>query len=301
MYSTCIFCNHSLGANEVLETFPVGRRIAFDARNGRLWVVCRVCTRWNLSPLEERLEIIDACDALFRSARARVTTENIGLARLKEGLDLVRIGRALWPEFASWRYGDQFGRRRWRRFLTMWTLARRVLYSPDAIVGRISIDGRKIGITRVQVDRLRMIGDDKDPWRLQLQDINFTININGNDAQQAAALLLPHMNLSGGNQREVQTSVGLIERAGDPASFVKVIRTSLDARMGKPIRQMPYPIRLALEMAAHEDSERRALRGELKALELAWKDAEEIAAISDEMFSPTAVRTAIERMRSAIT
>jgi len=36
MYSTCLFCTHSLGANEVLEEFPVGRRIAFDAAKGRL-------------------------------------------------------------------------------------------------------------------------------------------------------------------------------------------------------------------------------------------------------------------------
>ena len=31
MYATCMFCNKSLGTNEVVETFPVGRRLAFDA------------------------------------------------------------------------------------------------------------------------------------------------------------------------------------------------------------------------------------------------------------------------------
>src|SRR5690606_36612561 len=41
LYSTCIFCNGALGTNEVLEDFPVGRRIAFDAARGRLWLVCR--------------------------------------------------------------------------------------------------------------------------------------------------------------------------------------------------------------------------------------------------------------------
>jgi uncharacterized protein (DUF2237 family) len=35
-------------------------------------------------------------------------------SRLREGLDLVRIGRPLRPEFAACRYGDQFGRRRRR-------------------------------------------------------------------------------------------------------------------------------------------------------------------------------------------
>src|SRR5438067_692345 len=53
MYATCLFCNNPLGSNETFETFPVGRRLAFDANKGRLWVVCRHCERWNLSPLEE--------------------------------------------------------------------------------------------------------------------------------------------------------------------------------------------------------------------------------------------------------
>src|SRR5207237_2829342 len=39
------------------------------------------------------------------------------LARLSEGLELVRVGPALRPEFAAWRYGDQFGRRRRRKMV----------------------------------------------------------------------------------------------------------------------------------------------------------------------------------------
>src|SRR5688572_22935004 len=112
MYSTCLYCNNALGANEVVETFPVGRRLAFDQAKGRLWVVCRKCEKWNLSPLEERWDAIETCERLFHDARKRVSTDNIGLARLAEGLELVRIGAPMRPEFAAWRYGDQFGRRR---------------------------------------------------------------------------------------------------------------------------------------------------------------------------------------------
>ena len=43
---------------------------------------------------------------------------------------------------------------------------------------------------------------------------------------------------------------------------------------------------LALEMAAHEEQERRALEGELAILEAAWREAEEVAKIADEMFLP---------------
>ena len=52
-----------------------------------------------------------------------------------------------------------------------------------------------------------------------------------------------------------------------------------------PLYRLPAVDRLALEMAANEDIERRALLGELDALHAAWKDAEEIAAIADELFA----------------
>lgn len=112
MYTTCYHCRRPLGANESLEALPVGRRVAFDARNGRLWVVCRACERWNLTPFETRWEAIEQAERAFRGTRVRVSTDNIGLARLAEGTELVRVGTPLRPEFAAWRYGDQFGRRR---------------------------------------------------------------------------------------------------------------------------------------------------------------------------------------------
>src|SRR5512135_3051288 len=117
MYSTCLFCNKPLGHNESIESFPVGQRLAFDAARGRLWVICRGCERWNLSPLEERWEAIEQAERLFRDTRRRVSTDNIGLAKLRDGTTLVRIGEPLRPEFAAWRYGDQFGRRRRRQLL----------------------------------------------------------------------------------------------------------------------------------------------------------------------------------------
>jgi hypothetical protein len=110
MYSTCLFCSSALGQNEAVEAFPVGRRLAFDPARGRLWVVCPRCSQWNLSPLEERWEAIEECERLFRATRLRSSTENVGLGRVADGLDLVRIGTPLRPEFAAWRYGDQFGR-----------------------------------------------------------------------------------------------------------------------------------------------------------------------------------------------
>ena len=39
-------------------------------------------------------------------------------------------------------------------------------------------------------------------------------------------------------------------------------------------------------MALHEEQERRALEGEPAQLELAWREAEEIAAIADNLLLP---------------
>ena len=97
-----------------------------------------------------------------------------------------------------------------------------------------------------------------------------------------------------------------IENAGHPMEFLK--RLSLDRsdmfenvwtrpvgdgswRPIRPehyglVRRLPKPTRLALEMALHEERERRALQGELKTLEAVWKQAEEIAAISDGLLLP---------------
>ncbi len=114
MYSTCYHCLGPLGRNDALERFPVGRRVAFDAARGRLWAVCAQCARWNLAPLEERGEALDQCERVFRAARLRYGTSNVGLAQLADGTELVRIGAALRPEVAAWRYGGQLLRARAR-------------------------------------------------------------------------------------------------------------------------------------------------------------------------------------------
>src|SRR5215510_10493404 len=92
MYSTCLHCHRALGRNDAIEEFPIGRRFAFDLAKGRLWAICGSCGRWNLTPIEERWEAVESCERLFRGQTLRAQTENIGLARLPEGTELIRIG-----------------------------------------------------------------------------------------------------------------------------------------------------------------------------------------------------------------
>ena len=90
MYSTCLFCNRSLGANDRIEHFTVGRRLAYDGVMGRLWVVCPSCARWNLTPLEERWEAIEECERLFRATLVRVSTDNVALGRIDDRFEALR-------------------------------------------------------------------------------------------------------------------------------------------------------------------------------------------------------------------
>jgi hypothetical protein len=63
------------------------------------------------------------------------------------------------------------------------------------------------------------------------------------------------------------------------------------------INYIPAPARLALEMALHEDTERRAMTGELHLLETAWREAEQIARIADNMFTPVQIESRLDVLR----
>ncbi len=57
-------------------------------------------------------------------------------------------------------------------------------------------------------------------------------------------------------------------------------------------------IRLALEMVANEETERRAIEGEMDLIEREWAEAEALAAISDDLLLPDSVRERIAALRA---
>jgi hypothetical protein len=330
VFSTCIFCNRPLGQNEAIEPFPVGRRLAFDGEKGRLWVVCRKCERWNLTPLEERWEAIEKCERQFRECRLRMSTDNVGLAKLKEGLVLVRIGEPLRPEFAAWRYGDQFGRRRKRAII--WTTAGVAAFTavfvgaaaagvtvgafgglPQAIINssiKLKVkteDGRAFKLNKTEMDKAKLLVDPtSDGWTLLLKHGRGESIIEGPEAMRIAGLVLPKMNYMAGSKQTVQDAVEQIETVGDPMEFLTKVPHDMhrrDLREGMKqkkqglISKLPKPTKLALEMALHEEQERRALAGELLDLEMAWRAAEEVAQIADDLLVPKAIEEHIERLK----
>jgi hypothetical protein len=369
MFATCLFCNSALGSNEAIEHFPVGKRLAYDAAKGRLWVVCPKCERWNLSPLEERWEAIEEAERAYADTKKRVATENIGLARLPDGTELVRIGAPLRPEFAAWRYGDQFGRRRRRQLYLgggiVAAAAGVVIAGPvmglafggggsallnsfnvgnafyQKFVPRVRVTdstGQVLSLAALDVKKVKMElrGDDQSlhvefPYREWmptgplLASLGVTkrpsaktscyAELDGDIAARAMASILPVLNGSGGSAADVERAVKLVEDNPSGNSFVRqassvdaLVRQASAAAPGfwstgigkrdRTARHIPKTLRLALEMALHEDDERRALNGELAELERRWKDAEEIAGIADSLTLPENVEERMNELRS---
>lgn len=378
MYSTCIHCYAPLGSNEAVEHFPVGRRVAFDAARGRLWAICGECAQWNLAPLDERWEAVEECERLFRGTRLRYSTGNVGLAWMADGSELVRIGAALRPEVAAWRYGRVLARHRSLGARIGGRAARLALRALAAVrhhgdaapaddraaLARILARrhaGRVLDVVRLERDpvagmdapiavvRWRHLADVSlmrpepgRPWALLVPHDRGAITVEGDAGIRTAAKLLAALNATGRAGGGVgadllQLAVRKVDESAQPDSyFNRVLALAMrsdwgrgaggaggagsdgDWRLGvRPLEgelsdverlalrltgrtfwghggigsepraaliDVPLVDRLALEMAAHEDAERRALDGELAELEAAWRDAEEIAAIADALF-----------------
>ena len=353
MFASCLFCNGPLGANDSIESFPVGRCLAFDAKKGRLWVVCERCGRWNLSPLDERSDAIDQCERGFRSTTLRVSTDNIGLARLADGLELVRIGAPLRPEFAAWRYGTRFNRRRRRMqfataggavalaaagvavvpmiapYLLTGTISIIAVPGLTTIMGAVPMAGLMAARDYLREDRVvarlpapatdksghapafafgreqplvvraRQVGSSTlhlasdGAATLHLVHDGGVARYDGTAALQTASVLVASSNRLGASDAQVRTAVSRIERQRDAAGYLASV-SRLGAARGRVMSmlnsyrhlgalRLDPAERLALEMAMHEETERRVLEGELALLAEAWKEAEEIAAIADEL------------------
>jgi hypothetical protein len=335
MYRHCIYCSADLRANEAVEAFPVGRTLAFDAAKGRLWAVCAKCARWNLAPLEERWEAVETAERLFVDAKLRVQRENIGMARLRDGTRLVRVGRAERRELAAWRYGDEMRR---RNELSMRTSSGELLaYIGGAAlmiatgslalpaylalhvgrplvlalqrqrpVHRIASTEHGAGIRVIRRKHLDNAWLRHDGEGLVLALPTASANrrqvprLRGDDARRVVEKAMLLVNRSGAPSRQVDLAVDAIAATGGGDAYVRRLLAEGRVLIAASERAFVYgsmtadegpadgpsirgPEALALEMALHEEQERRALEGELVLLESAWREAEAIAAIADRL------------------
>jgi hypothetical protein len=166
-------------------------------------------------------------------------------------------------------------------------------------------DGRTLQLNDQDLKQVRLLPtDDEVGFRLELgKGKKKRTTYEGEEARRAAGIVVPKINRMGGKERVVQGAVAEIAHAGHSEAFVAdlVDGRRFASRKGVPgyVNKMPKPTRLALEMALHEEQERRAMEGELWRLEQAWKAAEEIAGISDGLLLPEGAEDFVEEHRPA--
>jgi hypothetical protein len=190
---------------------------------------------------------------------------------------------------------------------------------PNTIVARIPLaDGRVVPVRRKHA-RGSVIERtvDSNEFALSFESVGDTHLVTGDDAMRVAAKLMPTVNRFGGSAAQVREAVDLLEEAGDPAQVLRTLQGRFGGR-GEEVRSVSWlkrnasnhpPVargtlktlaprdRLALEMALHEEGERRAMDGELAVLEAQWREAEEIAKIADDMFVLPSVDAQMDLLR----
>jgi len=251
----------------------------------------------------------------------------------------VRIGAALLPEIAAWRYGTKLLHRAYtmagyaqslgvsrKTVMRIRTIPRR-----HEVLARVKHERQQLTIRYAHLPQAELLRPDRDEtWRLRVQhDLGMT-TLQGRRAMSLARVLLTSLNDGSAPESLVRAAVAKLDDAGHADNyFARVTSLALNSSWGRlPVVKVSPPLlaagpgtarsvaervivrlttrsfwsrggtgseertflhevpdvdRLALEMAANEDVERRALAGELEQLEEAWREAEEIAAIADHL------------------
>jgi hypothetical protein len=324
LYRTCAFCNAPLDGDGGPSGLGVGRQLAFDEWRGRLWVVCAKCARWNLTPLDDRLERIEAVARVARDGRMLASTEQIALLRW-DRYDLIRVGKPLRVELAGWRYGERLKARSRERAkvvvpLTLaamglgiaanvavggsfgflaWNLGRLADGVYLGIVGRRRLNlldppicehcGALLQLKAKHVQHARIVPDAR-------HDLGVLVScpachragalLTGPDAQATLRQGLAYLNVRRSSRRKAGDAARVVDAVGGPDRLIRdIARRELTLRSLRPERQ------LALEMAVEEQAE-------VEELERQWREAEEIAEIADGTLSTDAALEAeLQRLK----
>src|SRR5262245_30000357 len=314
MYRTCAFCNAAFAGDGGPSGLGVGRRIAFDEGRGRLWVVCQACARWNLAPLDDRLERIEAVARAAGAGRTVAATAQVALVRW-ERYELVRVGAPPRVELAEWRYGERLKARERERALVVvpimvaavgvgiavnaaaggafgiffWNLGRIADGAYIALLGnrRVSLAEPPIceacgTVLRLRARHLRhgrLTNERHEHLALLVQCPRCGAEaalLTGADAAQALRRGLTFLNATRSARRRAPVAARHVDGAGGAEQLIHDV-----ARREPTLAALAPERRLALEMAVDEVAE-------LAALERQWKDAEELADIADGVLSPSA-------------
>jgi|WetSurMetagenome_2_1015567.scaffolds.fasta_scaffold20261_7 hypothetical protein len=157
----------------------------------------------------------------------------------------------------------------------------------ERILLKTTLSGRPLTLRAGHVGNIiyRIRGDG---WRLEFQSDEGKAEVEPEAGLRILAQALPLMNRRETSSRVVRAAVASIERAGSIAQYLRsvpdVARTQ--GLRYSSLARYPRDLRVGLEIAAQEEFERRAMETELHDLETAWREAEEIAAIADNLLVP---------------
>ena len=327
VYTRCLFCQAPFPENDALEHLPRGRRVAFDAARGRLWMICGGCKRWSLVPLLDRWEALEELERLSAD-QGRMLSRTDNIALLAAGpLEIVRVGRSGRREEAWWRYGRELRARR-KRFKQV-SLA-------GTAVGAAAIGGWLTGgiglfgawvlwehAPKWTTGGARWLRFGSAAWRGRRKcgrcgylfrvlsyksRASLRIEAGGPDAPLVVSRACPvcgadgeqGLRLAGSDGERTLRRVlayhhfkGASEKRITSATRLieEVGGTDGLSRVlikeGARLGTLPPTGSIALEIAANEDAERRLLELELAGLEAHWRREEELAAIIDGELTPT--------------
>lgn len=339
MYDKCLICNRPFERAAMLGDMPVGDRVAYDPARGRLWALCRGCERWSLAPVESRWEALEDLERLVRDqGRLLAKTANVGLLRAGP-LEIVRVGRAGLAEEAWWRYGRRLRQRRRRHrklaaaaalgagvaaagaigtgggsmvvAYLLWDrlcdgvlgAARRLRFGQAAWRGngRCPRCGLPMDSLRFR-DRTRLVLDAGDgalrvaiPCVVCGRQAGAGLALARREGERALGRALAYHHFSGASPRRVEEASRLVEVAGGPERTPsKVVPTA------RELGEVGRIGRIALEIAVHEERERRLLEMEIAELEAHWRKEEALAEIIDGELAPAPASSSIDAPAQAV-
>jgi hypothetical protein len=311
MFTTCAFCNAPFDGDGGPSGLGIGRRLAFDEWKGRLWVVCSKCSRWNLTPWDDRLERIESTARAARAGRVAASTDQVTLIRWQR-YDLVRVGRPPRVELATWRYGERLRTRQRERMkfvlpltvaaiglgvaanvaaggglgVVVWNLHNVADWVYVRIVGgrRVAMQdtpicahcGTVMELRARHVQHARVVPDAHADVAVVLSCPRCRhegAQLTGLEAVQVLRQGLTYLNVTRGGRRRAEDAARVVDGVGGPDRLVREV-----ARRESTLKALAPDRRLAFEMAVDEQAEAAEL-------ERQWREAEEIADIADSTLS----------------
>ena len=287
--------------------------------------MCPRCSRWNLTPFDDRLERIEAVARAASNGRIAASTDQVALIRW-ERYDLVRVGKPPRVELATWRYGERLRNRQRERMkvvvpltiaaiglgiaanvaagggfgVMVWNLHRLVDGIYVGLVGRRKVTlieppicahcGSLMVLRARHVQHARIVPDRHADMAVVVSCPKCRqegTHLTGTEAVQVLRQGLTYLNLARGGRRRAEDAAREVDMVGGADRLVHdIARRELTLRSLRPERG------LALEMAVDE-------RAEVEELERQWKEAEEIADIADgTLGTSTEVEEELRRLKN---